>query len=162
MRGEFDQAFALIDQANAVLASTEAHLGMAVLAQGRPDEADRLARRVARLATEDDLSPQSIWRRVRAVVLAGRGRLGDAERLADEAVALAASTDYLNEHAGALEDLGRIHALAGRRRDAQRARAEALELYLRKGNVVSAVQLAGPRLATPLSGSGPVTRRRER
>jgi class 3 adenylate cyclase len=210
MRGEFDQAFALIDQANAVLAgfsptvdaavshpevlvsmlagdsaraerhlragrrvlsamgeravlaSSEALLGLVVLAQGRADEADRHARRAARLATEDDLSPQAIWRRVRAVVLAGRGRLGDAERLADEAVALAASTDYLNEHAGALEDLGRIHDLAGRRRDAQRARAEALELYLRKGNVVSAVQLAGPRLATPVAVSCPITQRRER
>jgi class 3 adenylate cyclase/tetratricopeptide (TPR) repeat protein len=189
MRGEFGQAFTLIDQANsvlagfsptvdgavshpevlvsmlagdaaraethlragrrvltamgerAVLASTEALLGMAVLAQGRADEADRLALRAARLVTEDDLSPQSLWRRIRALVLAGRGRFGDAERLADEAVELAARTDYLNEHAGALQDLGHVHALAGRRRDAQRARAHALALYQRKGNVVSAVGL---------------------
>ena len=155
MRGEFDRAFALIDQANAVLAgfsptvdaavshpevlvsmlagdpdraerrlragrrllaamgeravlaSTEAWLGMVVLAQGREAEADRLALRSARLTTADDISPQVLWRRIRASVLAGRGRLTEAARLADEAVALAAQTDYLNEHAGALVDLGR-------------------------------------------------------
>ncbi len=191
MRGEFECAFALIDQANvvlagfsptvdaavshpevlvsmlagdparaerhlragrrvlaamgerAVLASTEALLGMAVLAQGRHPEADRLARRAARLTTADDLSPQVLWRRIRAVVLAGRGRIPDAERLADEAVALAAQTDYLNEHAGALEDLGHVHAVAGRTRDARRAREAALDLYRRKENAVSAVRLEG-------------------
>jgi tetratricopeptide (TPR) repeat protein len=189
MRGEFVRAFALIDQANAVLAgfsptvdgavshpevlvsllagdparaerhlrtgrralaamgerallaSTEAWLGIAVLAQGRADEADRIARRCARLATEDDLSPQSLWRRTRALVLAERGRLGEAERLAGEAVALTATTDYLNEHAAALEDLGRVQALAGRQRDARRAGESALALYRRKGNVVSTVRL---------------------
>jgi tetratricopeptide (TPR) repeat protein len=125
----------------ALLASTEAWLGIAVLAQGRHAEADRLARRSARLTTADDLSPQVLWRRIRAVVLAGRGRLADAERLAGEAVALAASTDYLNEHAGALEDLAIVHDLAGRTGDARSAREGAAELYRRKGNVVSAVRL---------------------
>ena len=131
----------------ALLASTEAWLGIAVLAQGRADKADRIARRCARLATEDDLSPQSLWRRIRALVLAERGRLGEAERLAGEAVALAATTDYLNEHAAALEDLGRVQALAGRQRDARRAGEYALALYRRKGNVVSTVRLEETRSA---------------
>ncbi len=125
----------------AVLASTEAWLGMVVLAQGRDAEADRLARRSARLTTADDLSPQVLWRRIRAKVLAGRGRLTEASRLADEAVSLAALTDYLNEHAGALVDLGHVHGLAGRTRDARLAQEAALELYRRKGNAVSAVRL---------------------
>jgi class 3 adenylate cyclase/tetratricopeptide (TPR) repeat protein len=189
MRGEFDRAFDLLDEANAVLAgfsptvdaavshpevlvsllandadraerhlragrralaamgeravlaSTEAWLGMAVLAQGRHPEADRLARRAARLTTADDLSPQALWRRIRAVVLVSRGRTADAERLADEAVALAAQTDVLNEHAGALEDLGHVHAVAGHARDARRAREAALVLYRRKENAVSTVRL---------------------
>ncbi len=189
MRGEFDQAFALLDHANAVLAgfsptvdgavshpevlvsmlagdparaerhlragrrvlasmgeravlaSTEALLGMAVLAQGRADEADRLARRSARLTTADDLTPQSLWRRIRALVLAERGRLRDAERLADEAVALSARTDCLNEHAAALEDLGHIYTLTERPRDARRTCEHALALYRAKGNTISAFRL---------------------
>ena len=189
MRGEFDRAFALLDDANrvlagfsptvdaavshpevvvsmlasdparaerhlrsgrrqleamgekAVLASTEAMLAMAVLAQGRSAEADRLARRSATLTTDGDISPQSLWRRVRAVVLAERGRLQDAERLARDAVALAASTDWLNDHAGALEDLATVCDIAGHGDDAQIARAAALDVYRRKGNAVCSVRL---------------------
>jgi hypothetical protein len=74
-------------------------------------------------------------------VLAGRGRLNDAAGLADEAVMLAAQTDYLNEHAAALEDLAHVHGLAGRNPDARLAREAALELYRRKGNAVCAVRL---------------------
>lgn len=125
----------------ALLSSTEALLGMAVLAQGRAAEADRLARRSARLTTDDDTSAQVLWRRVRAVVLAGEGRLPAAERLAYEAVELASGTDYLNEHAGALDDLGRILQMTGRLHAADSAREHALALYRRKGNIAAAVQL---------------------
>ncbi len=189
MRGEFDRAFALLDDANtvlagfsptvdaavshpevlvsmlasdparaerhlragrrqleamgekAVLASTEALLGMVVLAQGRSAEADRLARRSATLTTDGDVSPQSLWRRVRALVLAERGRLQDAERLARDAVALAERTDWLNDHAGALEDLATVCNIAGHTDDARAARAEALDVYRRKGNAVCTVRL---------------------
>ncbi len=189
MRGEFDRAFALLDEANealagfsptvdaavshpevlvsmlaaeperaerhlragrrrleamgerAVLASTEALLGMAVLAQGRVEEADRLARRSARLATDGDMSAQVMWRRVRAVALAAQGRPRDAERFARDAVVLAERTDYLNDHAGALEDLAHVHGRAGDSEGANHAREEALEIYRRKGNAVSSVRL---------------------
>jgi tetratricopeptide (TPR) repeat protein len=125
----------------AVLASTEAKLGMAVLVQGRHPEADRLARRSSRLATDGDVSAQALWRRVRAAVLAERGRLKDAERYAHEAVALTERTDWLNDHADALEGLGHVHELAGHPDDARAARDAALEVYRRKGNAVCAVRL---------------------
>jgi ATP/maltotriose-dependent transcriptional regulator MalT len=189
MRGEFDRAFALLDDANealagfsptvdaavshpevlvsmlageparaerhlrsgrrqleamgekAVLASTEAMLGMAVLAQDRVEEADRLARRSARLATDGDLAAQVMWRRVRAGALAGQGRLREAERLARDAVALAERTDYLNDHAGALEDLAVVREAAGDSQEARHARESALDVYRRKGNAVSSVRL---------------------
>src|SRR5207248_9359101 len=115
----------------AVLASTEALLGMAVLAQGRIEEADRLARRCARLATDGDLSAQVLWRRVRAVALAQEDRLREAERLARDAVALAERTDYLNDHAGALEDLARVHEAAGDAEAARSARQAGLDAYRR-------------------------------
>ena len=125
----------------AVLASTEAMLGTVVLAQGRSAEADRLARRSARLTTDGDISAQALWRRVRAVVLAERGGADEAERLATEAVALSERTDCLNDRGAALEDLARVHDLGGQRTDAGAARDAALEMYRRKGNVVSSVRL---------------------
>jgi ATP/maltotriose-dependent transcriptional regulator MalT len=125
----------------AVLASTEAQLGLVVLAQGRAAEADRLARRSASLATADDIGAQASWRRVRATVLAGRGRAGEAERLAAEAVALTERTDYVNDHASALEDLATVHDLAGHAADARTARLAAIDMYRGKGNTVSAVRL---------------------
>jgi class 3 adenylate cyclase/tetratricopeptide (TPR) repeat protein len=189
MRGDFETAFALLDEANAVLdgfsptvdaavshpevfvamlagdparaerhlrlgrrrlvamgeravlASTEAHLGLAVLAQGRAAEADRLARRAATLATVDDLSAQVMWRRVRARALAQRGRARDAERFATDAVALAERTDYLNDTGEAFEDLAEVHDAAGRAGDALAARRAALDRYRRKGNTVASVRL---------------------
>jgi ATP/maltotriose-dependent transcriptional regulator MalT len=189
MRGDFDDAFALLDEASsaldgfsptvdaavaipevtvamladdparaerhlragrrqleamgerAVLASTEALLARVVLAQGRDAEADRLARRAARLTTDMDAAPQSLWRRTRAIVLAGRGRGREAERLAGEAVEFIGRTDYLNDHAEALEDLARVHDLGGDAEAARAARLDAIALYARKGNVVSAVRL---------------------
>jgi hypothetical protein len=82
-----------------------------------------------------------LWRRVRAVALAGQQRLRDAERLARDAVTLAERTDYLNDHAGALEDLARVHDASGDRDAAQSAREAALDVYRRKGNTVSSVRL---------------------
>ena len=75
-------------------------------------------------------------RQVRGKVLARRGEHDEAERLAREAVALAAETDMLNAHAGALIDLAEVHALAGQ--DARAALERALALYEHKGNLVLA------------------------
>jgi tetratricopeptide (TPR) repeat protein len=125
----------------AVLASTEALLARVVLAQGRDDEADRLARRASRLTTDLDAAAQALWRRVRGIVLAGRGRAHDAQRMAQEAVAFMASTDYLNDHADAVEDLACVYDLSGDAEAARQARADAIALFTRKGNVVSAVRL---------------------
>ena len=57
-------------------------LAQVVFAQGRADEAEEISRRVELLADADDVAPQTAWRGVRAKVLAGRGQVGEAERLA--------------------------------------------------------------------------------
>jgi hypothetical protein len=77
-----------------------------------------------------------LWRQVRGKVLARRGELEEGERVAREAVALAAETDMLNAHAAALLDLADVLALAGR--DAQAELDQAHALYERKGNLVMA------------------------
>ena len=65
-------------------------------------------------------------------------RFDEAVVLADEAVELLATTDGLVKHADALLVLAGVLALAGRVEEAEDAGAEALALYERKGNAVSA------------------------
>ena len=84
------------------------------------------------------LLPRSLWRGVRARILAGRGEIEDGERLAREGVALAERTDLVNFHGDALLDLAAVLDADGRLTEAAEAVADALRLYQGKGNVVSA------------------------
>ena len=77
---------------------------------------------------------------------ASRGAHEEAERHAREAVALAAATDALDLHGNALVDLADTLALADRTEEAATCVADALRLYERKGNDVSA-ERARARLA---------------
>jgi tetratricopeptide (TPR) repeat protein len=73
-----------------------------------------------------------------AKVLARRGELGEAERLARDAVRLAEAADWLSLHADALVDLATVLRLAGRADAAVEAVRAAVGLYRRKGNQTSA------------------------
>jgi Flp pilus assembly protein TadD len=64
--------------------------------------------------------------------------LDEAERLAREAVTLAERTDFVNQRADALVDLGIVLGRVGRGEDAQAAFGDAIRLYEDKGNVVAA------------------------
>ena len=121
----------------ALLATTAAMLAQAVYAQGRHEEAAELCRVSEECAAEEDVSAQVESRAVRAKLIAAEGRLEEAEALAAEAVRLAERTDFLTLHAGALMDLGEVLGEAGRSEEAGAAVEAALELYLRKGDVVS-------------------------
>jgi tetratricopeptide (TPR) repeat protein len=81
-----------------------------------------------------------VWQGLRARILAERGELGEAEELARAAVALAARTDFLNQHGDALLELAAVLAKGGRAPEARAAADEALELYRRKGNLVSSAR----------------------
>ena len=78
------------------------------------------------------------WRGPRAKVLARRGELDAAERLAREAVSLAGQTDFLNLHGNALLDLATVLRHSRRLGDAAAAADAANALYERKGNLVGA------------------------
>ena len=120
------------------LSTVAAELAQALYEQGRYDEAERFTHVSEELGPIDDLATQVEWRGTRAKVLA---RLGDHERavaLADEAVALASDTDYLNLQGDVLMDLAEVLSLGGRADEAASRSREALEIYERKGNVVSA------------------------
>jgi tetratricopeptide (TPR) repeat protein len=123
-----------------MLATTAAFLAQTLAAQGRPEEAERFIEVSQEAAEGEDLSAQMVWQGLRARILAARGQVGEAEELARAAVALAAQTDFLNQHADALLELAAVLVQGGRTPEALAVVEEALELYRRKGNLVSAAR----------------------
>ena len=120
------------------LSTVAAELAQALYEQGRYDESERFTHVSEELGPLDDLATQVEWRGTRAKVLARRGDHERAIALADEAVALASDTDYLNLQGDILMDLAEVLTLGGRLNEAASRSREALEIYERKGNVVSA------------------------
>jgi tetratricopeptide (TPR) repeat protein len=112
-------------------------LARAIAAQGqaRYDEASRLAAMSQDAAADEDLSAQIISQGVSARILAGQGSHAEAVELASSAVALAAQSDLLSQHADALLDLAQALAASGRVQPAQAAATQALTLYRLKGNL---------------------------
>ena len=124
-------------------------LAQVVFAQGRADEAEEITVRVELLSDSDDVEPQTAWRSVRAKVLAGRGEVGEAERLALDAVRLVRTTDSPWMQADALLDLAEVLGRAERPDEARAAAAEALELYELKGARAAAARAAAVIDAVP-------------
>jgi class 3 adenylate cyclase/tetratricopeptide (TPR) repeat protein len=122
----------------AFLSTIAAELAQALYEQRRFDEAERFTHVSQELGPRDDFATQVEWRTTRAKVLARRGEFEAAVALAEEAVVLAADTDYLNMQGDARKDLAEVLSLAGRNGEAASRSREALGLYKRKGNIVSA------------------------
>jgi predicted ATPase/class 3 adenylate cyclase len=120
------------------LSTVAAELAQALYEQGRYDESERFTHVSEELGPLDDLATQVEWRGTRAKVFARREDHERAAVLAEEAVALASETDYLNLRGDALMDLVEVLSLGGRIGDAASRSREALEIYERKGNIVSA------------------------
>jgi len=133
------------------LSSVAVDLPRPALERGRHDEARALVD-----AIEEVPAVEIEWvikrASVRARILAIDGKTDEAESLAREAVAIAAETDLLNFHAGALIDLAEVLRGAGRLKQAGNAAGEALVLYERKGNVMSAAKTRA--LVAELEGAG--------
>jgi tetratricopeptide (TPR) repeat protein len=83
---------------------------------------------------------------VQAKVLARRGDLDDAVRLAREAVSWYEDSDFINLHGDALMDLGEVLDRSGHHAEALEASREALAKYERKGDV-PAIDRARRRIA---------------
>ena len=106
-------------------------LARSVLAQGRVDEADLYATESERLAGHN-LKTAIAWRAVRAEILAAQNQHDEAVAMAREAVAVAAGTDLVLDHADACLALGRVLAAAGDARGASDAGRDAEALYALK------------------------------
>jgi tetratricopeptide (TPR) repeat protein len=96
---------------------------------GRFEEADLLAAEVARDAPPDDLEVQVAWRSVRARTRTGSGDPAGAVPLAEEAAAIADSTDFVLLQAEAHQTLAEALLAAGRTDEATRSLAAAIERY---------------------------------
>jgi predicted ATPase/DNA-binding SARP family transcriptional activator len=119
--------------------STVAHtLAHALYLQGRYDEAEDLTVECERASRANDVHSETMWRAVRAKILARRHAFDEAEQLAREAVGFAAAGDFLPANANALADLAEVLELRGRPDEAALALEEAIELYERKENALAA------------------------
>jgi class 3 adenylate cyclase/tetratricopeptide (TPR) repeat protein len=125
---------------HALLATTAAMLARALEQQGRLREAWSMAGAAQTAAAADDMSVEIVCKAVRAQILAARGAIEQARTLSAEAVASAARTDWLTDHADALMAQADVLDAAGSADDAMTAIRSAWELYERKGNVVSAAR----------------------
>src|SRR5262245_59419146 len=132
-----------------ILSTMAAFLARAVFALGQYDEAARVTEVSAEIASKDDPVTQAMWRGTRARVLAVTGRIDTgAEELARESVELAFQTDSVNMQADALIDLAETLRLLGRAGEAPEILEHAVDLYEKKGNLVSAA--AARKLLAPV------------
>jgi tetratricopeptide (TPR) repeat protein len=120
------------------LSSIAVSLAETLYLQGRAEEAEQLTVVSEEATSSEDVWAQVAWRAARAKILAQRGELEDAERLAREAVELIAETDALSMRAHALISLARVLAAADRPEEAAEYEAEGVRLYEAKGNLVAA------------------------
>jgi class 3 adenylate cyclase/tetratricopeptide (TPR) repeat protein len=134
------QGYAALQEAGETgfLSTVAASLAETLYAQRRFEEAEEYTRVSEDSAARDDYVSQIVWRSVRAKAIGSEGRLGDAERLAREAVVLAADTDSIDLRGDALMSLAEVLRLADRADEAVSVIEEALRLYEQKGNLVSA------------------------
>ena len=123
---------------SSLLATTAAMLAQTAFVQGHNEAAEEYCRTSERTAAADDLTAQAAWRGVLAKILAQRGEFDAAEKLAREAVRLAIPTDFTTVQADALYDLGTVLDHAGHAVEAETKVRQALQLYLEKGDIVSA------------------------
>jgi class 3 adenylate cyclase/tetratricopeptide (TPR) repeat protein len=120
------------------ISTTAALLAEVLYRQGDLEGAEEHTRISEELAAQDDVSSQFRWRGVRAKILATRGDVAEAEKLAREAVEVIRPSDDPNSKGDALIDLSEVLRLASRPADAAEAARDALALFEAKGNTVSA------------------------
>jgi tetratricopeptide (TPR) repeat protein len=120
------------------LTSVAPLLALALLAQGRVEEARPPLELTSRWIIDDDSDAQISFLRARAKLAALEGDPAEAEALARQAVERAAKGDDLNAHANALVDHAEALALGERHDEATAALREALALNARKRNDVAA------------------------
>ncbi len=123
------------------LSTVAGHAAEALLRLGRDEDAWSMTERAEAAGAPDDVITQLLIRQVRAKILARRGTLEEAERLARDAVALSEPTDSLEVKANALCDLATVLGVAGKRDEALGALARAEVFFAKKGHTAGAARV---------------------
>jgi class 3 adenylate cyclase/tetratricopeptide (TPR) repeat protein len=113
---------------------------------GRLEEAEELTQRNEHAGMDPDDVFNAYWMLTRGKILARRSEFAEGERLVRRGVERLDSTQYLSDRAFSRLDLAEVLRLAGRNDEAATALESAIELFNRKGNIVSA-RRAGELLA---------------
>jgi predicted ATPase/class 3 adenylate cyclase len=113
-------------------------LARALIMQGRDEEAMQQTVECERLAPQSNRDAQIKWRAIRALLLARRGDVETAKRLAAEAVEWTAEWEQEDSTAEVEADHAHVLRLAGKDDEARSAGERALARYRRKGNLVGA------------------------
>jgi hypothetical protein len=121
------------------VARIAAGLSRVLSTRGRSSEADGFSTMSVDHAPAEGLAAQALWRAAKARVMASSDDHLEAERLAREAVGLAPA-EMLNLRADLLVDLAEVLLRARQPAKAEPVVAEAIQLYERKGNLVSAAR----------------------
>ena len=120
------------------LSQIAAELSQVLSAEGRLDEAEQLATLSAQHASAEGVA-RALFHAAQARVSAGRGHISDGEQLASEAVRLSPPA-MPNLRADLLVGWAEVLRARGDRNSADSVVREAIQLYERKGNVVSAAR----------------------
>jgi class 3 adenylate cyclase/tetratricopeptide (TPR) repeat protein len=118
-----------------------AYLAGVLVEKGNVGDADALASYAESHSWEDDIVTEVMWRVARAQIQAHTGSAAEAERIAREAVELAAPTDFLDLQASAQLALARVLRESGSPEAASVA-GRAKAVYDRKGNIAGAGRAA--------------------
>jgi tetratricopeptide (TPR) repeat protein len=118
-----------------------AYLAEVLCLEGKPEGALQYSEIAERIGDADDVLTQVPLRAARARVYAARGDAEQARRLATEGVELASATPQPSLLAEALVALADVHEVLGDRESSGPPLREALDLYVQKGDVVSAERL---------------------
>ena len=116
----------------AFLATSAALLARALNDQGRYDEAEE-ATKQSEDAAGDDPSMKAEWGPARAVALARRGQIDEAEKMAREALEMANEPEDVLIRGYALQSLAEVLIVAGKKDEATPLLEEASTLYEGKG-----------------------------
>ena len=125
------------------MATNTALLAESVYRQGRFEEALSLTDSALGIAPEGHLTSRAVARRVKTKALARLGRLAEAESLGAETIELLSASDVLDERAEVSAACGETLALKGAFDEAGKKWEDAISLFERKGNVVSAERVRG-------------------
>ncbi len=123
-------------------ANVAAWLARVLLRQERLDEAEQMTRHCEVCAATHQADAQARWRSIRAVILARRQDVAEAERLIKEALERADETDQPDTQAEVRADYAEVLRMAGRRQEAAKELKKAKDLYEEKGNLAAAKQMS--------------------